>query len=328
MGDRPGYSCLPQGSFLLSLCNAVPVLRILQVRFTGPDARPGQIAAADVARVITGLERAIARAAYLALGRPRQGATGRYTAAVTAASRLRFVGTEAGSFVGLLALPDQEQVDCGVLDLEVEDLSRSAFDRLIAFIQRPGEDGDVQLAAAVAQLADELGIGERTDTLTLGEPDPARPSAVVDLATRQLMRQLSQRPPSHRDDLVVGVLFEADFERHTARLRAPAGGTVSVTFLPEMDADIQQALRGEAQLEGRVGYDRSTGVATNIETRAVTRAEQLVIHVGDWSFGENLSVNELQQRQGVKGKVNLAELAADDLTEDERNAFVAALCGT
>lgn len=73
MGDRPGYSCLPQGSFLLSLCNAVPVLRILQVRFTGPDARPGQIAAADVARVITGLERAIARAAYLALGRPRQG---------------------------------------------------------------------------------------------------------------------------------------------------------------------------------------------------------------------------------------------------------------
>lgn len=247
---------------------------------------------------------------------------------MTAASRLRFVGTEAGSFVGLLALPDQEQVDCGVLDLEVEDLSRSAFDRLIAFIQRPGEDGDVQLAAAVAQLADELGIGERTDTLTLGEPDPARPSAVVDLATRQLMRQLSQRPPSHRDDLVVGVLFEADFERHTARLRAPAGGTVSVTFLPEMDADIQQALRGEAQLEGRVGYDRSTGVATNIETRAVTRAEQLVIHVGDWSFGENLSVNELQQRQGVKGKVNLAELAADDLTEDERNAFVAALCGT
>lgn len=303
--------------------------RILQVRLTGAEARPGQIAAADVARMIIGLERAIARAAYLALGRPRLAATGRHTAAVEAASRLRFVGTQAGSFVGLLALPDSGLLDSDGLDLQVEDLSRRAFDRLVAFIQAPAEDADAQLAAAVAQLADELGIGERIDTLTLGESDPARPSAVIDLAVRRRMRQLSHRPPTHREDLVVGTLFEADFERHTARLRMPAGGrTVTVSFSPDMADDIQQALRGEAQLEGRVRYDPGTGTATSIETHAVVRAEQLVIHNGDWSFTENLSVAELQQRQGVEGRVDLAELAAEDLTEEERDAFVAALSGT
>lgn len=304
--------------------------RIVQARLTGIEARPGQIAAADVARVIIGLERAIARAAYLALRRPRQGATGRHTAAVEAASRLRFVGTQAGSFVELLALPDLGQVDSDGLDLQMDNLSSLAFDRLVAFIQVPPEDADAQLAAAVAQLADELGIGERADSLTLGEPDPARPSAVIDMAVRQRMRLLGHRPPSHRDDLVVGTLFEADFERHTARLRTPAGGgTVTVTFPPEMADDIQQALRIETQLEGRVRYDRGTGTAASIETRAVTRAEQLLIHDGDWSFAENLSVAELQQRQRVKGgNVNLADLAADNLTANERDAFVAALSST
>lgn len=303
--------------------------RILKVRLTGPDARPGRIAAGDVARLITGLERAIARAAYLVLGRPRQGVTGRHTTAVEAASRLRFVGTEGGSFVELLALPVAAQGDDNGLDLQVEDLSGRAFDRLVAFIQAPGDNADTQLAAAVAQLADELGIGERADTLSLGEPDPAQPSAVVDMGVRQQMHRLSRRPPSQREDLVVGTLFEADFERHTARLRMPAGrGTVTVTFPADMADDIQRALRSEAQLEGQVQYDRQTGTATSIETRALVRAEQLLLHEGDWSFTEHFSVAELQQRQGVEGRVNLAGLVTDDLTEDERDAFVAALSGT
>ncbi len=313
---------------LLDVCNFVRMSRIIRVRLTGAEAQPGQIAAADVARAILGLERAIARAAYIALGRSRQGATGRHTAAVAAASRLRFVGTEPGSFVGLLALPEVGQLDNDGLDFTVEDLSRRAFEHLVFFIQAPAEDADAQLAAAVAQLADELGVGERTDTLTLGEGDPARPSAVINIAVRQQMRRLSQHAPSHRDDLVVGTLYEADFERHTARLRIPPGGMVTVTFGPDMADDIQQALRSEAQLEGRVRYDRRTGVASSIETRTVTRAEQLLMRDGDWLFTENLSVAELQQRLGVEGRVNVADLATDDLTEEERDAFVEALRGT
>lgn len=301
--------------------------RTVQVRVTGPDAAPGEIAAADVARVILGLERALAAAAYLVLGRSRQGGTGRHTTAVAAASRLRFVGSAAGSFVGLLTLPDPAGDDGG-LEVAVEDLGGRAFDRLITFLRDPGVDADAALAAAVTQLADDLGIGERTHTLTLGEPDPHRPEAVIDAEMRRRMRQLSHRPPAHRDDLVVGTLFEADFERRTARLRTPTGGpTVTVTFAADLAGDVQQALRGEAQLAGRVRYDRVSGAAVSIDTRTVTRAEQLITGDGDGAFTENLSVAELQDRQGLHVLLDPFALADDDLTDAERDAFTAALSG-
>jgi len=302
--------------------------RIIQVRVTGAQARPGEIAASDVARLILGLERAMARAAYLVLGRPRQSASGRHTGAVEAASRLRFVGSGPGSFVQLLALPEARRAIGDELDLPVDDLSRRAFDRLVGFIGAPDDDADVGLAAAVAQLADELGIGERNDTLIVGEPDPGRPQAVVDKATGQRMRHLAQRPPAHREHAVVGLLFEADFERYTARLRLPAGGVVTVSFRAGLADDVQRALRAETQLEGWVRYDTRTGAATSVETRTVVRAEQLLLDDGGWSFNDNPSVVELQQRQGVVGPPDLAELIANDLNEEERDAFLAALSMT
>lgn len=302
--------------------------RIIQVRVTGAQARPGEIAASDVARLILGLERAMARAAYLVLGRPRQSASGRHTGAVEAASRLRFVGSGPGSFVQLLALPEARKAIGDELDLPVDDLSRRAFDRLVGFIGAPDDDADVGLAAAVAQLADELGIGERNDTLIVGEPDPGCPQAVVDKATGQRMRHLAQRPPAHREDAVVGLLFEADFERYTARLRLPAGGVVTVSFRAGLADDVQRALRAETQLEGWVRYDTRTGAATSVETRTVVRAEQLLLDDGGWSFNDNPSVVELQQRQGVVGPPDLAELSANDLNEEERDAFLAALSMT
>jgi len=302
--------------------------RIIQVRVTGAQARPGEIAASDVARLILGLERAMARAAYLVLGRPRQAASGRHTGAVEAASRLRFVGSGSGSFVQLLALPEARGAIGDELDLSVDDLSRRAFDRLVAFIGAPDDDADAGLAAAVAQLADELGIGERNDTLTVGEPDPGRPQVVVDKAAGQRMRQLAQRRPAHREDAVVGLLFEADFERYTARLRLPAGGIVTVSFPAELADDVQRALRAETQLEGWVRYDTRTGAATSVETATVVRAEQLLLDDGRWSFSDNPSVAELQQRQGVAGPPDLAELIANDLNEEERDAFLAALSMT
>ena len=302
--------------------------RIIQVRVTGAQARPGEIAASDVARLLLGLERAMARAAYLVLGRPRQSASGRHTGVVEAASRLRFVGSEPGSFVQLLALPEARRAIGDELDLPaVDDLSRRAFDRLVGFIRAPDDDADVGLAAAVAQLADELGIGERNDTLTVGEPDPGRPQAVIDKATGQRMRQLAQRPPAHREDAVVGLLFEADFERYTARLRLPGGGIVTVNFPAELADDVQQALRAETQLEGWVRYDTRTGAATSVETATVVRAEQLLLDDG-WSFKDNPSVAELQQRQGVAGPPDLAKLIANDLNDEERDAFLAALSMT
>jgi CRISPR/Cas system endoribonuclease Cas6 (RAMP superfamily) len=75
-------------------------MRIVRAQLDGMDAEPGRVAAADVARIILGLERAIARAAYLVLERARRGVTGRHSLAIESAARLRFVGVDRGSFVG------------------------------------------------------------------------------------------------------------------------------------------------------------------------------------------------------------------------------------
>lgn len=307
------------------MCNAVFMSRIVQVRLEGPDARPGQIAAADVARVITGLERAMARAAYLVLGRSRRSPSGRHTKAVEAASSLRFVGVDDGSFVELLALPDLSPIEPEFMDLEAQDLSSRAFDRLVSFVQQPLDGGDAELAAAVAQLADELGIGERTQLLTIGEPDQTRPIATIDQAVRRQMRQLSRDLVVHREDAVVGTLFEADFEGQTARLRTSTDGVVTVSYPAEMAGQIHQALRSTSQLEGRITYDHKTGTARSIAISVITRAEQLLLFEPEAEFGENLSIDELQRRQGVAGPVDLASLHTSDWSDVERDAFLSAL---
>jgi hypothetical protein len=87
----------------------------------GPDASLGVVRARDVARLITGLESAVAAAAYATLGKPRRGSTGRHRAAIEAASRLRFQNVESGSVVAVLRLPQLAEVDDGTFDVGIDD---------------------------------------------------------------------------------------------------------------------------------------------------------------------------------------------------------------
>lgn len=301
-------------------------MRIVRAKLEGVNAEPGRVAAADVARIILGLERAIARAAYLVLGKARRG-TGRHSQAIEGAARLRFVGVERGSFVELLALPEGAEPTDEELPFSVADLSSLAFDRLLTVITSGSPDTDAELAAAVAQLATELGIGDRNTSITLINDSeqtgkPAR-RATIDGAVRERMQRLSEQPPASRDETLVGVLFEADFEGNTARLRLASGGVVTVNFSPELADGIQEALRSRARLEGHVRYHPRTAQATSVELRAVSRSTQLELDVD--SFWESQTFAELQAAQGTTGRVDAAALGMTDLTNDERAAFLAAL---
>ncbi|MFF0654942.1 hypothetical protein [Micromonospora tulbaghiae] len=302
-------------------------MRIVRAKLEGVNAEPGRVAAADVARIILGLERAIARAAYLVLGKARRG-TGRHSQAIEGAARLRFVGVERGSFVELLALPEGGEPTDDELPFSVADLSSMAFDRLLTVITSGSPDTDAELAAAVAQLATELGIGDRNTSITLIDDsdthagqEPRR--ATIDASVRERMQRLSQQTPASRDETLVGVLFEADFEGHTARLRLGSGGVVTVNFPPELADDIQEALRSRARLEGHVRYHPRTAQATSVELRAVSRSTQLELDVE--SFWESQTFSELQAAQGTTGRVDAGALGMADLTDDERAAFLAAL---
>ena len=302
-------------------------MKEIRAQLEGPDAEPGRVAAADVARIILGLERAITRAAYLVLGRPRRGTTGRHSQAIESAARLRFVGSQSGSFIGVLALPDSVDPSDEELPISVADLSSMAFSRLLDAITSQDPGTDIQLAAAVAQLAAELGIGDRNEAITLIDGSPAEseePRTVkIDVVVRERMQRISERRPNTRDDTLVGVLFEADFEGNTAKLRLASGGVVTVSFASHLADEIQEALRSQAGIEGLVHHDARTTQARTVELRAIVRNIQLALHSEE--FWLPLDFADLQDQLNTTGRVDPDDLAIDDLTDDERTAFLAAL---
>jgi hypothetical protein len=302
-------------------------VRVIRAQLEGANAEPGQVAAADVARIILGLERAIARAAYLVLGKSRRG-TGRHAQAIESAARLRFVGVERGSFVELLALPEAGESSDDELPIPIADLSSQAFDRLLDTISENGPETDAELAAAIAQMASELGIGDRNTSIVLAD-EPSQSNhiaprrATIDATVRERMQRLSAQAPRSRDETLVGVLVEADFEGFKARLRLADGGAVTVKFPPELADDIHEALRSRAGFEGVVRYHPRTSQATSVELSAIVRSTQLTIDAGFFWHSDTFA--DLKAAQGKTGRVDPTDLAISDLTDDERAAFLAAL---
>jgi len=311
-----------------SSCEALGMARIIRAKLEGPDARLGDVPALDVARLIIGLERALARAAYVALGTSRGPQSGRHRAAIERASRLRFVGVESGSVIELLALPEFGAPAEDELPLSVADLGDRAFDEVVRAIGSRADDVDAELAAAIAQLGDELGVGERNNYLSLAEAGPdarAEPerSVRLDHSVRQRMRTIAERPQRSQDDTLVGTLVEADFERRTARLQQPVGGAVVVTFPEEMADAIYEALRQPAQLQGHVSFDPKTTTAREIQLRHVTRADQLALD--GQAFFSQRTVPDLATEQGVGAVADPAALSDPELSDEERAAFLAPL---
>jgi hypothetical protein len=252
-----------------------------EVRATlrGRDAAREAVRASDIARLITGLESAVAAAAYAAVGRARRSATGRHRAAIEAASRLRVHTVEVGIVV--LRLPQLAPVTPDTFDVEVDDLAGAAFDRLIASFSQPEDQVDVGVARTLADLGHELGIGERHDELVLAS---ARTSQVgrLDVEARERMRHLADGPLGHQPDVLVGTLREADFDRRTARLHTAAGETMTVDFPAELDDQIQGALRARASFEGVVLFDPATAVVRRVELRRISTAEPLPLIGSRW----------------------------------------------
>ena len=77
----------------------------LRVELSGEDARFGTVAAADVAVLIMGVERALSRAASVKLGRPKM-TTGRYEQVIAQSVRLRLRALEEGSIVPVFEIPE------------------------------------------------------------------------------------------------------------------------------------------------------------------------------------------------------------------------------
>lgn len=298
--------------------------RVLRVGLTGGEARLGRVPASDVAKLLLGVERAVARATGDVVGR-RVKQTDRWGKVIESAVRFRLVGIEEGSVVGVLELPDLRR-EPNTLDLDTSTLGETG---LIAALKTAlgGEDADPDVAGAFVKLADGVGVGSRYDAVSFETDIQGVPERiVVDAPARQRLSEVAeQAAPEARADTLVGVLVEADFERFTARLRAADGQPVAVNFDEDQADEIQEALRSAAEFIGEITYDAHTSRAVRVELRATTRAEQLAMSLEAGEFWWDVTIDDLRVERGISAVTDTTELGDPELTNEEADAFLAAL---
>jgi len=295
----------------------------VRVRLVGDEAQFGRIAAGDVARLFLGLERAIARAAGHALGRQVK-PTGRRGRVIEDATHLRLVAIEKGSVIGVLALPDRTPP---TEEFELGDTSLGETALEIALATAGGDTTSyADVAEALVQLVDEIGVGSRFSALTLTALGRGgTPEIVLDADARDRLRGVMMLAPETRDDSLIAVLVEADFEANTARLRTAAQEKVYVHFAAELADDVQEALRRQAEFRGEVSYDPKTLRARAVELRRIDQHEQIVLDLESADFWKGEDLTELAETRGIEPVVDLEALRINDPETEVLDRFFAAL---
>lgn len=297
----------------------------LRVRLAGPSAHLGQIPAADVGRLLLGVEKAVARAASIHLRRQRVGG-GRREAAVAAAAKIRLLKIEEGSVTPVLELPTRPE-DKATLDFDVAHLSEEAVDRVLDELD-DSQGPHRHLSRALADLSRELGIGDRYEALTfefIHEEEPR--TVVMDQSVRKrLERNAGIADQREVEKTLTGTLVEADFEKHSARLRRPQGESVTVSFPAELEDDVQNALREQASLEGTVFYAPEDLTARSIKLRVIERPRQLVAGLDPHAFWRFESFEDLARHQDAPLEPFDPNSVYDsEATPEERDAFQEAI---
>jgi hypothetical protein len=299
--------------------------QLLRVILHGDDAALGRVRASDIATVITGVERAMARGCGHVLGR-RVKTTGRWGVLIEEAVDLRLVGFEEGSLVHVfeipspIAPPDSLQLGGSSLGDLGAQIALSALGA--SAVDYP------DVAGVWLQVADDVGIGTRYDDLELiQQVGDGERTAILDRGRRQEIEETLRDLPTFelRRDLVVGVLVEADFEAMTARLRTPSGDRVQVSFEPALSDDIQLALRHSASLVGEIRFSTDTATAVSVHVRSITAPQQLDFALAPPRFAQHLSLRELSDRQQPPRFKSADDLPHLDLPPDEARAAIEAL---
>ncbi len=278
------------------VCNAGGVETVIRAILTGEQDELGEIPAGDLAKLILGLQSALAAAASTVVRQRRRSGTGRHPAAIEAASRLRFQGVEPGSVRAVFALPEV-QLDDGAGRDDAPDLSQLAFGRLVDALRADEADLDPELARAIARLGNDLNIGVGGRRLEL--TSSGHRSGVLDAETRSRMNRTARRRPPRRDDVIVGNLVEADFERNTARVQPVAGPPVQITFPDEMADLVQANLRHVGEWHGEVSLDPATSAVNRMAVEELRVAEPLALGIEADSFWHHSTVEQLAREQGV-----------------------------
>ena len=302
---------------------------MLRVRLEGDNAQLGRVPAADVAQLMLSVERALARAASVAIGRPSR-KPGRRERVVSEAAHLVLRAVEPGSVVPVLELPavtEDPDILQQSMDMDVAHLGEVAAGQIIDVIN-DDIDGHPYVVEALADLGAQLGVGVRNSQIRfeMTHSSVRRDSATFDAVTaNRLQARVKADRAAARQGMLVGTLVEADFESFTARLRSPEGRPVAVSFDPSMADEIHRALREPATVEGWITYDPEQQTARSISLRRVMRGDQMHLGIDARAFRDRKTFAQLQHEQGVTGLFDVAELYDAESPEKELEAYDAAL---
>jgi hypothetical protein len=293
-----------------------------ELKLSGGEAELGRVAAADVARLILGAERVLARAAGHARGRVLA-KTGRRGRVIEEAIRLRLVGVYGGSVRVVLAPPEPPS-ELITLGLDAATLTDESIRMAADVLTRPREPAYRDVARELVRLGDSIALGTRYEALSISHRGVQSVPAHLTATVAEHLRVATNLPIPTREDEVVGRLVEADFEHHTAHLRTVSGDRIEVRFDPEWEDLIQEALRQEASIAGEVAYDPATALAKSVHLRRLTQAEQLHAGLHPGEFRHTIAVQELASQAGIQPIEDGSQLAID-APEDEVDRFMAAL---
>jgi hypothetical protein len=244
---------------------------------------------------------------------------------IESAVRFRLTGFEEGSVVSVLTLPDLQSSE-DTLELDVESLGEVALTHTLDVAG--GERTERDVAEALTDWADEVGIGTRYDSVEFetSEGGVTRRSIRLDGQAVDRLREMAARlEPTARDEILTGFLFEADFERDTAHLRTPEGDRVAVAFDEAMRDRIHRALRSRASLVGEVQYDSATARAMSIRLREITRPEQLRMDLAPESFFAREDTVAALRHAGEPAGDDLGRVQDPDAPDEDVDAFLAAV---
>lgn len=296
----------------------------LRITLLGEDASLGTIPAADVVCLLTGIEKAIARAAEVRQGRTGRQA-GRRNAKREAATRLTLRALEPGSLTAVLDIPQQDRgqeplfAEPSLGELAAEDVMQAVN----------GGEAHPRVAEALAGMAASLGIGRRRQKLEMELSDGNRRTrSHIDAAVIERLRQKAEQPTVEGETTITGTMFAVNFEAGTAQIRInPNNALRGVKFENHLQEQVKEALLSQTEFSGTVIRDAEDDTIISLDIQDITPPEQLSLGIGTNDYWSSPTIEEIAASQGIDLKTHVNRVSAIEIEDDdpEIDAFFEAL---
>lgn len=255
----------------------------------------------------------------------KQGKPGRYTRDVEQACTLELVGFRPGSVALDFALVPLAQ------DQEAlwRDAGRESMDKLLELFDA-GESGvagwsdglHAQVLDGLDRMTRPLDDGLDSITLSVRGGGVAHRSVRVTKSFRQRIRPAATTEAGPEMVRVVGVIWEADWKRHTAELHEADGRVVEVRFDADRDEEITEARRRKVVVTGVAGGGQGRRRVVELRRLELLDESEAGPDEGAFGFWDAPTLDELAERQGVRGAAEIDELAGDWPEDEDLDAFL------